>query len=378
MLSIQGRFVRVRSIRWLVGVMAFSVIGLVTGCGESAQDCELTRLEPGEEPFDRLSDYCFFEGEPSKQATRRSEGVEPYDVRSKLYSDESDKFRFIVLPDGETIEYAEAEPWSFPDGTIVIKTFYYPNDARDPGAGRQLLETRLMIKRAGEWEPEVYLWNEEQTRAERHQIGTDVQVSWTDEDGQERSTNYRVPHVNDCKNCHARDNQIELLGPRTRQLNRTFEYGASGEKNQIVRFDEKGMLEPSPASSPDELPRLVDPKNESEDIRDRALAYMQGNCAHCHNPTGGASNSGLYLGVDAESDRELGVCKQPVAAGGGTGGFEYDIKPGYPEESILIYRMKSSEPGVKMPELPLRTVDQFGVDLLSEWIGQMEPRSCGG
>jgi uncharacterized repeat protein (TIGR03806 family) len=351
------------------------LVSLLAGCGESAgQDCELTR-PPAGEPFEKLSDYCFFDGEPSTQTSGLSEGVVPYNVRSKLYSDHSDKFRFIVLPDGETIDYDETEMWSFPDGTIIIKTFYYPHDARNPSDGRRLLETRLMIKWDGEWRPQVYLWNNEQTQAKRHLIGKDRQVEWIDEQGDDRSVNYRVPGVTACKSCHSVDNNIELLGPRTRQLNRMYRY-ADGTRNQLVHFNDKGMLAPELQTAPQELPRLADPKDESLSIETRARAYLEGNCAHCHTPNGPASNSGLFLSVETESKRQLGVCKQPVAAGGGTGGFEYDIKPGHPDESIMIYRVKSSEPGVKMPELPLRTVDEFGASLLSDWIAQMEPTGC--
>ena len=47
----------------------------------------------------------------------------------------------------------------------------------------------------------------------------------------------------------------------------------------------------------------------------RARAYLEVNCANCHNSTGAANTTGLYL-----SDRELdpmriGFCKTPVATG---------------------------------------------------------------
>lgn len=356
-------------------ILSLAVALSLAGCGPVGEDeCELTLPESGEEPFERLSDYCFFNGEPAKQHLEPSEGVVPYKVRSKLYSDRSRKFRFIVLPDGEKIDFKEADMWSFPEGTVIIKTFYYPHDARKPSEGRRILETRLMIKRDGDWKPQVYLWNEEQTRAKRHLIGKDRTINWTDEEGTERETSYRVPGKNKCKSCHAVDNKIALLGPRTRQMNRTFEY-ADGEQNQIERLDELGMLA---GELPDvsTLDKLADPTDQDLSIETRARAYLEGNCAHCHNPKGGASNSGMFLGLEEENKRDMGVCKNPVAAGGGTGGYDYDIKPGFPDESIMIFRMKSSDPEIKMPELPLRTVDEFGVDLISKWIAQMEPKGC--
>jgi hypothetical protein len=61
----------------------------------------------------------------------------------------------------------------------------------------------------------------------------------------------------------------------------------------------------------------------------------------------------------------------PAAAGQGTGGFPHDIVPGKPEESIVIFRMNSLDPEIKMPELPNRVIDKAGVQLISDWIAAM-------
>jgi hypothetical protein len=57
-----------------------------------------------------------------------------------------------------------------------------------------------------------------------------------------------------------------------------------------------------------------------------------------------------------------------VAAGRGSGGFRYDVFPGHPEESILLHRMKSLDPGVMMPEMGRKLVHDEGVALIEEWI----------
>ena len=71
-----------------------------------------------------------------------------------------------------------------------------------------------------------------------------------------------------------------------------------------------------------------------------------------------------------------GVCKEPAAAGAGTGGHDWDIAPGHPEDSILVFRMASSDPAIKMPELPNRIPDQKGVALVSEWILGLDQKTC--
>ncbi|WP_207765295.1 hypothetical protein [Solitalea longa] len=45
---------------------------------------------------------------------------------------------------------------------------------------------------------------------------------------------------------------------------------------------------------------------------------------------------------------------------------------GKPEESILVYRMESTDPGVAMPELGREQVHKEGVELIKEWIKKMK------
>jgi hypothetical protein len=60
-----------------------------------------------------------------------------------------------------------------------------------------------------------------------------------------------------------------------------------------------------------------------------------------------------------------------VAAGRGSGGREYDIVPGKPDQSILVYRIASTDAGVMMPELGKRLVHEEGLRLIREWITAM-------
>jgi hypothetical protein len=72
----------------------------------------------------------------------------------------------------------------------------------------------------------------------------------------------------------------------------------------------------------------------------------------------------------------LGICKAPIAAGKATGGRLYDITPGQPDKSILLYRMESDDPGVKMPEVGKTLVHKEGVALVREWISSMPVKEC--
>jgi len=112
-------------------------------------------------------------------------------------------------------------------------------------------------------------------------------------------------------------------------------------------------------------------------IHDRSMAYLDINCGHCHNPDGAGSTSGLTLMADSELGLKLGVYKATVSAGGGTGGHTYSIVPGNPDESIMVYRMSSTDPGAMMPEVGRRLVHDEGVALIADWIREMEVSESG-
>lgn len=72
------------------------------------------------------------------------------------------------------------------------------------------------------------------------------------------------------------------------------------------------------------------------------------------------------------SPMALGIGKAPVAAGKGSGGRLYSIVPGKPDESILLYRIESVDPGVMMPEMGRRLAHKEGVELVRQWILEMK------
>ncbi|HEY8146982.1 MAG TPA: hypothetical protein VIG06_30085, partial [Kofleriaceae bacterium] len=95
-------------------------------------------------------------------------------------------------------------------------------------------------------------------------------------------------------------------------------------------------------------------------------------CAHCHNPSGPARTSGLDLRAEQVEPSAYGICKTPVAAGAGSGGRKYGIVPGQPDDSILLFRLESVEPAVRMPEILRQTVHQESTALIREWIASLE------
>ncbi|RMG93918.1 MAG: hypothetical protein D6705_17445 [Deltaproteobacteria bacterium] len=343
----------------------------VAACSQGAGDGK-----PGDIPYERLSDYGFFVGD--LRDLEPAAGVVPYRVVSPLWADHAGKARFVVLPEGEKATFDPGETWSFPPGTIVIKNFFFDLDRRDPGGEARIVETRLLVRDETEgWVPYTYIWAEDESDAYFHAAGDRIEVHFVDENGAEAEQEYIVPNTDECDSCHARDDETHLLGLVTPQVNFEGELGDGTVGNQLERLADAGIFD-GPIPATDTLPRFVDPFGTAP-LTDRVRSYLHANCSHCHRPGGDAAQAGLdFTAFDPDPlPAKLGVCKEPVAAGPGTGGREYDVVPGLPDESILVYRMESTDPETRMPELPIRIPHADGIALVREWITSMEPVGCG-
>ena len=323
-------------------------------------------------------------------------GVVPYDLNTPLFSDYAHKLRTIWMPKGTSARYDAENAFDFPVGTIISKTFYYPRVAGagigkggDPkvvavnydaagdfdGANLNLekvrmMETRLLVRREKGWEALPYVWNADQTDAVLERTGAQISIELqrSDVPGPAKPITYVVPNVNQCAACHVSDiktRQFEPLGPKARHLNRDYVYDGVAE-NQLAHLSRIGYL--SGAPEPASAPRNANWADTTQDVNARARAYLDINCGHCHNSKGAANTTALHLNMGAPADLHLGLCKPPVAAGRGTGDFKFDIVPGQPDQSILVYRLNSDETGLMMPEIGRSSVHKEGVELIKAWI----------
>lgn len=332
---------------------------------------------PEGEPWKTLEEWHLFADAPAQKPQDR---VVPYDVIAQLFADYANKRRFLYVPDGEHIGYHATDVWDLPVGSIFVKTFSFFADARDPSKGERLLETRLLIHETAGWRPHTYVWNAEETEATLLRGGSTVPSEFIDPSGNPRTDNYVIPSESTCRECHGKLGLTDTLGGRTRQLDRTFDYG-SGPENQIDHMAALGFFSetPEPAAS---RTHVVDPMDTAQPLDLRARSYFEGNCAHCHRPGDwNASLSGLWLDFEStdpsQSSINWGVCKHPAAAGGGTCGYSLDVVPGQPDQSIMTCRMESESGvgNVKMPPVGRNLVDAEGAALIRQWILDM-PGSC--
>lgn len=337
------------------------LLSLVMAMPSGAVEVELIKQR---RPAKALSAYGFFED--LTQQTPAT-GVVPYDLQVPLFTDYAEKYRFAYVPDGQTAIYDDSEAFRFPVGSALIKTFAYPADFRNPDTNIRLIETRLLLRQEKGWNAWTYVWNDEQTDAVLKVAGTMTPVAFVDASGAEKEINYIVPNKNQCKGCHSFNGEFTPIGPKARNLNKDYDY-KNGAQNQLEHWHQEGLLNavtPTPPSMPDMF-------DASADLNDRARAYLDINCAHCHRAEGPASTSGLFLTYAEDNPTAWGYEKRPVAAGRGSGGFLYDIAPGNADQSILYHRMQSVDPAVMMPEVGRTTVHTEGLSLIREWINNLD------
>ena len=307
-----------------------------------------------------LSEFGFFQ---DMQNQIPAEGVHPYSLVSPLFSDQTDKLRFVYVPEGQKLGYVKDKVFIFPVGSTLIKTFAYLN--MNGPLEQQLLETRLLINTNAGWKAISYVWNEEQTDAKRAIAGATIPTSFLNSQGELLAVRYRAPNQNQCKECHQVNKVMTPIGPKARNMNKDLNY-QSGEMNQLLYWAALGWIDQKLDSSP-----ISSYTDVNASLDNRARAYLDINCGHCHIPGGSADTTGLYLNLIEENQEKLGIFKKPVAAGRASGNLKYSIVPGHSDDSIMLFRMKSLDPGIMMPESGRALADDAGIKLIKDWIDKL-------
>ena len=306
-----------------------------------------------------------------------------------LFTDYAHKLRTLWIPEGRQASLIEGEI-DYPVGSILSKTFYYPTDAQgrviktaDSGATEislaesRLIETRLLVRQTDGWKALPYVWNEAETEAFLRVAGASHSLTLMDAEqpsAEPTAFTYFVPNENQCSGCHTTehpDGGMHPLGAIASQLTASAHTPNGEFRPQLETLVARGWLDRAL-----EGPAIAAYDDPSESLETRAMAYLNMQCGHCHNPEGAADTSGLVLTGKHRSLVSTGVCKPPVAAGGGAGDLQYGIVPGDPDSSILHYRLASQKPDEMMPELGRSLVHVEGVALVREWISAMSG-ACG-
>jgi uncharacterized repeat protein (TIGR03806 family) len=333
-----------------------------------------------------------------------NQGVVPYDLNSALFSDYAFKLRTVYVPAGKQVGYGTDGTLDFPIGTVIAKTFYYPKatgtDAAYLGvarqsqsaqgdsidlAGHRLVETRILVRQPdGTWSGLPYVWDADQKDATLTIGGADIKIELVDA-GSSSSEKfvYGVPNASTCQQCHSTETAggrgILPIGPKARNLNRSYAYTSSLTANQLAHWDDLKML--SGFSGLAGAPVNADWRDTTQSLDARAKAYLDVNCAHCHGPRGAASQTGLMLnletiGTASPSTALWGVCKKPLAYGGPGAPYQYDIEPGQADASLILYRLSHTTTADVMPAVGRKVNHTEAINLVRDWISQIVLPAC--
>jgi len=313
-------------------------------------------------PYPVLSDYNFFEGNMADQIP--SFGVLPYQPISVLFSDYAKKKRFVWMPQGTSANYvSDGELLNFPTGAVLIKTFFYDNVL--PDLNRQIIETRLLIKKEEGWFFADYIWDAAQQEAylDVNGYGANVPLEWV-ENGQTNFVNYRIPSTSQCYTCHKSYQEETPIGPKPQNLNGSFDY-MDGVENQLQKWINTGYLT---ASLPSQINTVVDWSDENQDLELRVRSYFDINCASCHSDSGHCDYRALRMDFSSTDDlANIGVCVDPDTP---IPGYESAklIEPGNAQASVLFFRLHTTDEEYRMPLLGRSLRHDESIIFIQEWI----------
>lgn len=312
-----------------------------------------------------------------------ADGFIPYEMVDPFWSDGAYKTRWMAIPnDGthdtpaEQIQWSENGDWNFPIGSVIIKHFDYPIDDNDPSVTRKI-ETRFSVKAAnGQFYFLTYKWRPNQLEADLVDmtVGDNATIAVTTAGGGTRNVDWLYPSNTQCISCH-NPALGGTLGPRTRSLNKDFDYASKGGTvgNQLVTLSTLGILDQTitDMDTPGfQTHKSINDLNASLD--EKARTYLDNNCAYCHQPaTGNRADFDLrFFNTLSQTGLLTAGMNQTIPA---MDPDQQIVFAGNASKSQLYHRANSLDPGIKMPPLAKGIVDTEGVALLEDWINQLQP-----
>jgi uncharacterized repeat protein (TIGR03806 family) len=275
----------------------------------------------------------------------------PYEINVPFWSDGTGKRRWLRLPSGQPATLGAEDHVDLPVGTVVVKEFSWQD---------QVFETRFMIHHQEGWGFYTYQWNDDRTEATL--LPDDAEPTPRALPG----LDWIYPDRGGCLACHG-DAAGVSLGPTIAQLNREVDDGTGGMLEQIPLLMQRGVL-PDDLPPPDQLAAFPAPDDTSAPLEDRARAWLHSNCAHCHRPGGGATTSFDLRATVPLADAKL--CDVLPGYDMEIAGARL-IAPGDPDRSIVLQRMATVLPYLRMPPGYSTVVDEQGRQLLDDWIAAM-------
>jgi hypothetical protein len=307
------------------------------------------------EPPPMLSETGLFTGRDEEGNLILAEGVREFEPRYWLWSDGSDKYRYVYLPPGTQIDTSDPDHWVLPAGTKLWKSFVI---------GGQLVETRL-TERTGDGPSDyvfaTYYWASADAE---DAIKMDYEELLINAAG----TTHDIPNGIMCERCHGAL-QERALGFSAIQLNHDLP-GVT-----LTKLMDEGLLT-------DPISLDIGVPGDDELTRD-ALGYLHANCGNCHNDDIGVPEENvpepqllLRILTTDQTLEDTGVFQtainQPTTASSELA-VDYRIEGGNIEESAVHFRMTQRMIEDQMPPIGTEVQDMDGLELIQSWIETLPP-----
>lgn len=296
-------------------------------------------------------------------------GVVPFAINARQWQDGATAEHWAAFPNGSSATLHE-KGRPIP-GNVDWHNFrlHFPKDAslvRTLSLNGRRVETQLLHFDGVDWRGYSFAWRDDQSDADLVPTdGAEKEIP-----GDKRGRTWQFHSRSQCLSCHSAWSEYALAF-QPLQLNGPGHDG----RNQLIAFTEAGLIrrmaddgKPQPifdaASSAKEL-ALIDPKDATKPLSDRARAYLHANCGHCHMEHGGGAVL-IKLNAAATQKEMNAIDIKPMR-----GDFDLPdariIKAGDPCGSTLYYRMAKFGRD-RMPHIGSELPDESGLQLIADWI----------
>jgi hypothetical protein len=246
------------------------------------------------------------------------------------------------LPFGTKIDNSNRAQWGFPEGTILVKTFF---DDGGPAGAKRAIETRLIrLATGGTYEFFIYHWNADGTDANLAlsdvdgDVNAELQVPVTvnhQEGGQQLIVNdgksfmHTLPSRNDCGKCHEQNGMVAQTFIGFDELRLNSRLTSDAAKTQLQTLGEAGLFTGAVPADP---ATITDASNDGGRLL-RIKRFVFGNCVHCHN---GGEEVDLHPDVFVQNTVGKPTEAQSVMPPPGW----LRVVPGDPSTSVLYVQMQ--------------------------------------
>lgn len=262
-----------------------------------------------------------------------------------LWTNGSEKERWLVLPEGGQIDNTRRDHWEFPVGTLFFKTFSYTD-----GSNTKLVETRLLRRTQLGWDYNAYKWE----GSDADLLSLERALPLTNTPSGKPKFKHEIPSRFDCRSCHE-SNETVVIGFDELRLNAPE---AQGGRTQLAALAARGVFKQQIPTDPEQI-------ESADELTGKVLGYLHGNCAHCHNPS---ENTMSALDLTHANALTNIISKDTVGSGQATG---IRVVPSAPERSVLFLALSGEGEDRElqaMPPLGVQVRDTAAVEMMRTWI----------